>query len=244
MRFILFGLIFLLIAYMAANLFVKLDAKVLARRAKPVGITLAVLAGLFFFLTGRFDLARRVLAAAFAFLGRGSPFSGWSRGPADMFDTDRGPSGQTSRVKTRMIEMLLDHESGSMEGRVIDGQFRGMRISDLDKAQLALLHDECIHAGDQSSAVLEAFLDRSHPDWRTDPAFSNRQTSGERSGGGGGKMTVEEALEVLGLEPGAGRDDVVKAHRRLMKQYHPDQGGSDYLASKINEAKDILLGDA
>ena len=243
MRFILFGLIFLFIAYMAAILFVKLDARALVRRARPVGIALAVLAGLFFCLTGRFGLARRVLAAAFAFLAPGSPFSGWSRGPADMFDTDRGPSGQTSKVKTRMIEMLLDHESGSMEGRVIDGQFRGMRISDLDKAQLALLHDECIRAGDQSSAVLEAFLDRAHPDWRTDPAFSNRQSGGERTGGGG-KMTVEEALEVLGLDAGAGRDDVVKAHRRLMKQYHPDQGGSDYLASKINEAKDILLGDA
>ena len=241
MRFILFGIIFLLIAYLAANLFVKLDAKALARRAKPVGITLAVVLALFFFATGRVMAAKRVLAAAFAFLGASSPFSGWSRGPADTFDTDGETSGRTSKVRTSMIEMLLNHDTGAMDGMVVAGRFAGNRIGDLNLRQLVELRGECLRADDQSVAVLEAYLDRNHPDWRSDSGFQNSAGSTDEKRPRGGIMSVDEALEVLGLNGGAGPDEVIAAHRRLMKQYHPDQGGSDYLASKINEAKDILL---
>ena len=58
-----------------------------------------------------------------------------------------------------------------------------------------------------------------------------------------GTMTRAEALKVLGLHEEATEEDVRAAHRKLIMSNHPDKGGSDYLASKINEAKDVLLGD-
>lgn len=56
-------------------------------------------------------------------------------------------------------------------------------------------------------------------------------------------MTYDDALQILGLEPGATRDAIVDAHRRLIQKLHPDRGGSDYLASQINQARKVLLNE-
>jgi DnaJ-class molecular chaperone len=55
-------------------------------------------------------------------------------------------------------------------------------------------------------------------------------------------MTHEEAYQILGLQAGASAEDIINAHRTLMKKLHPDLGGTNYLAARVNEAKDTLLG--
>ena len=78
------------------------------------------------------------------------------------------------------------------------------------------------------------------PGWRDDVEADARDRHGPAPGTG--SMSTKEAYQILGLDPGAGDAEVRQAHRRLMKQVHPDRGGSAALAAKINEAKDRILG--
>ncbi|PPR61627.1 MAG: hypothetical protein CFH10_01099 [Alphaproteobacteria bacterium MarineAlpha4_Bin2] len=152
-------------------------------------------------------------------------------------------SGQNSKVRTRFIAMELDHDTGSMDGEVLEGPYAGRRLSDLDLDSLMDLLNHTIKNDSQSAQVLQSYLDRIHgDDWRDRAGSGGSGTGGGEPHPGGTAMTRDEAYEVLGLEVGASEEDIKKAHRRLIREYHPDLGGSDYLAAKINEAKDLLLG--
>ena len=145
-----------------------------------------------------------------------------------------GPTpGQTSEVETEFLRMRLDHDTGEMDGTILQGRYEGRTLRKLGLPELLELLDEC--RGDrQSMAVLEAYLDRVHEDWR-----AHRRPPPGRSQDG---MNEDEARAVLGVGPDATREEIIQAHRRLMQRLHPDRGGSDYLAAKLNAAKDLLLG--
>lgn len=153
-----------------------------------------------------------------------------------------GPSpGQSSDVTTEHLRMSLDHDSGEMTGVVTRGTYAGRELESMSLPELLDLLAGCTEDED-SVRVLEAYLDRVQgPQWRGDGA-ADKETGGGSAGGWGGAMTFEEAWEILGLEPGADQDAIKEAHRRLMAKMHPDRGGSTYLAAKLNQAKDLLLG--
>lgn len=149
-------------------------------------------------------------------------------------------AGGASQVESRYVRMQLDHASGEIDGMILAGAFKGRRLSELSLAQTIGLWRECRLRDEDSARLIEAYLDREHDaDWR---AQAGAEPSGDSAASSGSTMTRGEAYEVLGLESGASDQDIIAAHRRLMQKFHPDRGGSDYLAARINQAKDILLG--
>ena len=199
----------------------------LARRLKiGAGLALMVLAAGLLFLR-QIGLAIPAAIAGFMFLRREA---GMRRA---------APSGGRSQVRSAGLEMELDHDTGELDGRILAGRHEGRMLSELRLEEL--LDVAADFRGDaESLRLLESYLDRTQPGWRddVDADHAERQSAASRAGG----MDAKEAYEILGLEPGAGEAEVREAHRRLMKQVHPDRGGSAALAAKINEAKDRILG--
>lgn len=156
------------------------------------------------------------------------------------FSNLRGPrAGSNSGVETRYLRMTLDHDSGVLDGTVLTGEFRGKRLGEMSLEEQLSLLAECRINDDESATVLEAYLDRIHgPSWRSG---DDGHQSGGPAAGDSGPMTRAEALDILGLSEGASADDIIRAHRKMMKEHHPDQGGSNWFATKLNQAKDILL---
>jgi len=189
--------------------------------------------------SGFLALRGAVAAAAPLFiLGLGMVAPNFSFVP-NSFSWGRRSEGQRSSVRTGMLSMELDHDTGAMDGEILAGRFKGKRLRALELDELVELMQECQSASDQSASLLEAYLDRTHADWRT--RTGSRQSSGGQPPPGA-TMSRDEAYAVLGLKSNCGEKEIREAHRRLMKQYHPDRGGSDYLAAKINQAKDVLVG--
>jgi hypothetical protein len=148
------------------------------------------------------------------------------------------PRGQTSGLETSYLSVSLDHDTGTVDGQVKQGRFKNRRLGELSQADLVLLLDEVRREDPEAVAVLEAYLDRIHgPDWRSAGSANGSQQPRGKAG-----MAREEALAMLGLPAGASEADIRDAHRRLMLKLHPDHGGSDYLAARLNEARDVLLG--
>jgi DnaJ domain len=182
-------------------------------------------------LLGRTQIAVPLFVFGLGLVGKGQVFpNGFNWGKSKT-------PGQKSRVATSLLVMELDHDSGQMDGEILMGAMKGRRLTSLSQAEHVTFHTLCRGTNDQSQALYEAWLDRAQPEWRS--AWGGGAKAANQ---GNGAMSREEAYAVLGLPNGASPDDIKQAHKRLMKDFHPDKGGSDYLASKINAAKDVLLG--
>lgn len=237
MPYLILGIALLIAFIFFARWFVDTDPKVIAKAARSGVIVLVVIGALVLLFAGR-----QALVAIWFLLPFVLPLLLWRRIKHRMKAAQGPTPGQQSEITTRFLRMALDHDSGEMDGEVREGPFAGQRLSQLAQLELQALWQDC-QADAQSLAVLEAYLDRTQgPDWR-EAMGAGARDSGAGAAAGAGAMSREEALAVLGLEEGAGAAEIRAAHRRLMQKIHPDHGGSDYLAAKINQAKDLLLGD-
>lgn len=148
-------------------------------------------------------------------------------------------SGQSS-IDTSLLRMVLDHASGKMDGQILSGKYTGQRLSAMDVEQLRDLYLMAIQDNPDSVELLETYFEREFgPDWRDQ--FQIEDTEPKSPPSNDSEMSAEDAMDILGLSEDFTEQDVTDAHRRMMQKFHPDRGGSNYIASKINEAKRILL---
>jgi hypothetical protein len=228
MATVIVGIIALMIVLWFVNKFVQANPRGMGGLFQKGGGVVAIIAAVALTAVGQ-------LAVAIPLGLMGLGLLGWM--PLDMFGL-RGQKaqGQKSRVRSTFLDMELDHDTGDMRGRIIAGARRGTALETLDLPTLLGLLSE---VDEESRPLLMAYLDRRHPRWREHAQAGS--AAGQDSPARSGKMTEQEAYQILGLQPGASPKEIGHAHRSLMKKLHPDQGGSTYLAARVNEAKDVLL---
>ncbi len=230
---LIIGLILLFLLVQGIKRFARMDAATAARLVRHGGGVLGLIGALLLLLRGRIGLAAAVA-------GMMANFAGWRTtgggAPTGFRNVGAGArAGRSSTARSAMVEMQLDHDSGAMTGRVLAGAYAGRAVETLSRPELVALRQELMLDDPDGARLLEAYLDRRFAGWReTDEGQRQRR-------GGAGAMSRREALEVLGLAEGVSAAEIIRAHRTLMKKFHPDHGGSTTLAARVNQAKDVLM---
>ena len=246
MRLVLLALVATLVVIVAWRWFLRTPPAVIAKHLRQVLLALGAVALLFLAGTGHLNWLLALLGALLAVAIRLLPLLRFAPLLQRLWRQIR-PQGSArgdarrSTVDARYVRMWLEHGSGEIDGEVLAGPFAGKRLSALGLADLVNIYRHCRANDADSAALLQSYLERVYgEEWKT--TASNE--AGRESPPGHASMTPEEAYAVLALAPGASKDQIISAHRRLILRFHPDRGGSDYLAAKINQAKDLLLKEA
>ncbi len=210
---LIFGALALVLVLWALSVISKVDPRVAARVTKIAGGLLALGFGVFLGLRGEIGIAIPLGAFGLGLLGW-VPF-----GPAGFSARTQKSEGQTSRVRSTFFELELDHDTGAMRGRVLAGRHQGAELESFDVKTLAAMLSD---VDEESGALLVAYLDRREPGWsehaQADAAAGRRASSS-------GKMSEQEAYQILGLEAGASANEISRAHRTgVMVEFHLEIG--------------------
>lgn len=234
---LLLGLFALVLALFALSAYTRTPPAMLAKILKTGGGALAFALGGLLMMRGRLDLG-------LALMGLGA----WAMGLTNLsgagFRSAGAGAAGVSRVRSAMIEMELDHATGAISGVILAGKDEGKPLASLARPALLALYAVCLRDDPDGARLLEAYLDRRFPGWRATAdahADAGGVGAGESRARRAGTISEDEAYEILGLEKGAPAADIARAHRDLMKKFHPDLGGTTGLAARVNEAKDVLL---
>jgi hypothetical protein len=236
MVYFLAGCALLVLILLALRSLAGADPHKLASALRKVaGVVVLAVAG-FLAIRGALPLAIPLAVFGLALFRRGG-----GSGLGGIFGSGQKTPGQKSKVRTDWVVMELDHDSGIMDGECLKGRFAGRAFSSLSDAEAFDFFHEVRSEGAQDAALIEAYLDWRLPGWR-ERVDEEAEPSYRHAPGFSDRMSVEEAYAVLGVAANASEKEIRQAHRRLMLKMHPDQGGTNYLAARINEAKEVLLG--
>jgi hypothetical protein len=137
-----------------------------------------------------------------------------------------------SQFRTKSLAVTINFASGEINGEVTSGELAGKQLSELSIEEIKTLSNQLKEGDKESYVLLQAYLIRSGS--KAEHSTNNFKPDSFN------QMSEAEAYEILGIDDNASQDVIIKAHKRLMQRLHPDRGGSDYLAAKINAAKDLL----
>ncbi len=185
------------------------------------------------------------MAAAGLALLRGHPALGLALAGAALMaasgKTFHAPFNLGGKRRVRGASVELDFNNfGVRDGAILGGPFAGWRLSEMSRVDCEAFYGQC-QGGDPSILLaLEAYFDRRFPGWRTTGQGDPHAGDGGL-GPGNGEMTEKEAYQTLGIRPGSSAEEIARAYRALMKERHPDYGGTTDGAARLNQAKDRLL---
>lgn len=202
-----------------------------------LGMGIALIATIFLAATGRMNWIGAAFAGLLVAARQGLPLL-LRLFPmlASLRNKSTPAAGQNSTVETSLLRMEMDHDSGALQGEILQGTFSGWLLKDMDRQQLEEFFTYCSTEDTDSLQLLDSYLKQRFPG----EAFSEEQQ--QSTAAKSSVMGRSEALAVLGLKEDATKEDIITAHRKLIQKLHPDRGGNDYLAAQINQAKDQLLG--
>lgn len=239
MIYLILGVSLLAVLLLAGKWFVNAEPKKMVHSLKWVAYGAGGIVLLFVVFSGKFMMLIWLLPVLLPWLMRARAAARRAKNNSRM--KSGGSRGMGSEVSSEFLEMYLDHDTGDMVGVVRKGLYNGKNLRTLSFEELVDLYETYAVQDVESARLLAAYLDRTHSEWRDSADNASHQNEDTQQNRSSGSMDRAEAYRVLGLDDDADEAAIKAAHHRLIASLHPDRGGSAYLASKINEARDVLL---
>ena len=237
MHRLIFIVIAAVVAFVAWKRYQALNTQQQKKMRTWIIVAVGALVLLLLTLSGRLNWLLAAATGALAAMPRliklASRFWPFIRGLLQM---RAGAAARHSKMQATFLLLLMDRRTGALSGEVLQGNFKGRQLASLSQQECLQLLKECQQDA-QSMSLLAAYMDATFPQWRQTYQGNTQQQSAQS----GASMSKQEAADILGVSQDADKKTITTAHKRLMQRLHPDRGGSDYLAAKINQAKDVLL---
>ncbi len=138
------------------------------------------------------------------------------------------------KIKTAALEITVNLATGGVDGKILQGEYADQLLSALNRTQLEQVLTTWRGEDRESALLLNAYMARRFAGTQSD--------AGQQPPPPASQLNIDEARQILGVQDTASREEIIKAHKRLIQKLHPDRGGNDYLAAKVNAAKDLLVG--